>query len=69
MKTRMRLEAQLRELEEKIQEAERRLPAHSTKPPTMMMMLELEDQRDEVLARINALDAERNRGANPGEQP
>ncbi|MBI9083182.1 MAG: hypothetical protein JEZ11_06250 [Desulfobacterales bacterium] len=69
MDTRDGLEAQLRELEEKIQEAERRLPAHSAKPPTMMLLLELEDQRDEVLARIKALDAERDRSTNPVERP
>ncbi len=31
------------------------LPAHSTKPTTMGMLLELEDERDALLARIDAL--------------
>ena len=69
MDTRYELEAQLCALEEKIQEAERRLPAHSAKPATMMLLLELEDQRDEVLARIEALDADGGGHANSGGSP
>jgi hypothetical protein len=45
----------LRQLDAEIREAERRLPAHSTKPPTMMMLLELEDERERIAARIKAL--------------
>jgi hypothetical protein len=50
------LKRQLVDLEERIAEAERRLPAHSTKPATMMMLLELEDERDSLLAQIKALE-------------
>lgn len=49
------LRQRLKTIEEEIKEAERRLPAHSTKPPTMMMLLRLEDERDEILARIKQL--------------
>lgn len=69
MESRKALEARLQELEESIREAERRLPAHSTKPPTMMLLLELEDQRDEVLARIKALDAKRDQSPHAKERP
>ena len=55
METLPQLEAKLATLEEQIREAERRLPAHSTKPATMMMLLELEDERDDLVARIFAL--------------
>jgi hypothetical protein len=57
MESRETLDEKLKDLEEKILEAEKRLPAHSTKPATMMMLLELEDERDAVLARIKALGA------------
>ena len=49
------LETRLEQLDEEIREAERRLPAHSTKPQTMMMLLDLEDEREAIAARINAL--------------
>jgi len=52
-----RLKSRLNELEEQIAEAERRLPAHSTKPATMMMLLELEDERDKLLEQIRAAKA------------
>jgi len=50
------LKRRLIDLEERIAEAERRLPAHSTKPATMMMLLELEDERDSLVAEIKALE-------------
>jgi hypothetical protein len=50
------LNRELKELELRIAEAERRLPAHSTKPATMMMLIELEDERDRLLTRIRALE-------------
>jgi hypothetical protein len=43
------IENELKRLEEKIGEVKRRLPAHSVKPPIMMELLELEDQRDALL--------------------
>jgi hypothetical protein len=42
----------LRELEEEIAETKRRLPAHSVKPPVMMDLLELEDERDLLLKKL-----------------
>ena len=57
MTTLAELKRQLKDLEESIKEAERRLPAHSTKPATMMMLLALEDERDALLARIKSLSA------------
>ena len=44
-----------RELEDEIAEAQRRLPAHSVKPPVMKLLLDLEDEYDEVLKAIEAL--------------
>ncbi|MBW1635583.1 MAG: histidine kinase [Deltaproteobacteria bacterium] len=43
----------LQELEEAIAETRKRLPAHSVKPPVMMDLLDLEDQRDEFLAKLS----------------
>ena len=49
------LEEKLTELEMKIRETEKRLPAHSVKPQIMTELFELEDEYDTVLARLNAL--------------
>lgn len=49
------LEGRLRELEEKIEDAKLQLPAHSTKPPVMITLLDLEDERDAILEQINAI--------------
>jgi hypothetical protein len=46
---------ELNQLEEKIGEVKRRLPAHSVKPPIMMELLELEDRRDVLLRIIGKL--------------
>ncbi|KGO34029.1 MAG: hypothetical protein WBN83_06755 [Desulfoprunum sp.] len=50
-----KLKERLLELEEQIAETKRRLPAHSVKPPVMMDLLALEDERDLVLERIERL--------------
>lgn len=42
----------LDQLEEEIAETMRRLPAHSIKPPVMMDLLELEDERDLLLKKL-----------------
>jgi hypothetical protein len=55
MKTIEELEKRLKELEEEIAEAKRRLPAHSTKPPTMMVLLALEDEYEEILEQIEKM--------------
>ena len=43
------LDREISLLEKEIAETKRRLPAHSTKPPVMMDLLELEDKLDELL--------------------
>ena len=48
------LENKLKELEEKIAEVNKRMPAHSAKPPIMMQLLALEDERDELLKQLEA---------------
>ena len=52
------LTKRLAELEIEIVETEKRLPAHSIKPPVMHDLLALEDERDAVLAKINRLRGE-----------
>ena len=49
------LERRRTELEEKIREARLHLPAHSTKPPVMTTLLDLEDERDAILEQIDAI--------------
>jgi hypothetical protein len=49
------LRKQLDDLEEKIAETRKRLPAHSTKPPVMMDLLALEDEYDAVMKQIEQL--------------
>ncbi len=47
------MKKRLHELEEEIAETKRRLPAHSVKPPVMIDLLALEDERDQLLERFN----------------
>ncbi len=49
------LKNELHLLEERIKEVEKRLPAHSVKPPIMVELLELEDERDKILSKLLAL--------------
>ena len=51
------LEKKLAELEHKIRETERRLPAHSVKPPIMTELFELEDEYEAVASQLKALKA------------
>ena len=46
------LEEKLKEVDEKIAEVNKRLPAHSVKPPIMMQLFELEDERDAIVKQI-----------------
>lgn len=46
------LQSRLAELELKIAETEDRLPAHSVKPPVMLDLLALEDERDDLLQKL-----------------
>jgi hypothetical protein len=48
-----RIKERLHSLEEEIAETKRRLPAHSVKPPVMMDLLKLEDERDLLLQKLN----------------
>jgi chorismate mutase len=47
-----RLEDRLKELDEKIAEVNKRMPAHSVKPPIMTELFALEDERDAVAGQI-----------------
>ena len=49
------LEERLKQLEGKIREAKLQLPAHSIKPPLMMELLALEDERDAVQYEVNSI--------------
>ncbi len=49
---REQLQSRLNELAEEIAETLRRLPAHSAKPPVMIDLLALEDERDILLKRL-----------------
>ena len=50
------LKNKLNELEHKIKEVKNRMPAHSIKPPIMMELFELEDERDLVEKQIIQLE-------------
>jgi len=56
MKTIEQLRQRLRKLDEEIAETKRRLPAHSVKPPVMMDLLELEDEYDSILKKIDRMN-------------
>ena len=49
------LKTRLAELEAAIAETEKRLPAHSIKPPVMHDLLDLEDERDSVVRELDEL--------------
>ena len=57
MATRAELEKRLKAVEAQIQETKQRLPAHSVKPPIMMELITLEDERDEILSQLKKLNA------------
>ena len=46
------LDKRLREVEEKLADAEGRLPAHSVRPWQMEALFELEEERDTLVAEI-----------------
>ena len=50
------LEDKLKELDEKIAEVNKRLPAHSVKPPIMTELFALEDERDAIRRQLDALE-------------
>ncbi|CAD7849527.1 MAG: hypothetical protein [Olavius algarvensis Delta 4 endosymbiont] len=49
------LEKRLRQVEEKLEDAEGRLPAHSIRPWQMEALFELEEERDTLVAEIQTL--------------
>jgi len=49
------LEDKLKELDQKIAEVKKRMPAHSVKPPIMMELFALEDERELVEKQIAQL--------------
>ena len=49
------LEEKLKTLDEKIAEVNRRMPAHSAKPPIMTELFALEDERDEVFKQLERI--------------
>ena len=49
------LEKKLTELESKIVEVKKRMPAHSIKPPIMMELFALEDEREALEKQIQQL--------------
>ena len=57
MDSKQTLEKKLAELERKIKETEKRLPAHSVKPPIMTELFELEDEYETLLTQLKALKA------------
>ena len=46
------LEDKLKNLDQKIAEVSKRMPAHSVKPPIMTELFELEDERDALEKQI-----------------
>ncbi len=46
------LRRKLKEIEAEIEEARRRLPAHSVKPALMAALFDLEDQRDAIVEQL-----------------
>jgi len=55
------LEDRLKELDEKIAQVNKRMPAHSVKPPIMTELFALEDERDEVFNQLEALKQKKTR--------
>ncbi len=52
------IKTRMSELEILIEETKSRLPAHSTKPPVMMDLLDYEDEYDVLLEKYNRLKSE-----------
>jgi hypothetical protein len=49
------LEDKLKALDEKIAEVNKRMPAHSVKPPIMTELFALEDERHEIFKQLELL--------------
>ncbi len=50
-----KLQNKIDELSARIEDTKKRLPAHSTKPPIMMELLDLEDEYDALCKQLNQL--------------
>ncbi len=59
MKHLKELEARLEKIGQEIKETEKRLPAHSVKPPVMMDLIELEDEYDRISNEIQTIKSKR----------
>ncbi len=53
-----KIRQRLSHLDELIKETRARLPAHSTKPPVMMDLLDLEDEYDQLLGKLDQLKSQ-----------
>jgi hypothetical protein len=62
MDPKQELEKKLADIERKIRETEKRLPAHSVKPPIMTELFELEDEYEAVAAQLKALTQKQDKG-------
>jgi hypothetical protein len=58
MAVKAELQKRLVQIEADIRETERRLPAHSVKPPIMMALIALEDERDDILRQLADLSGD-----------
>ncbi len=61
-KSQKEIKKRLQELDVLIKETKERLPAHSTKPPVMMDLLELEDEYEELLQQYSSLKSQGKNG-------
>lgn len=50
------LRQQIDEISKAITETRKRLPAHSTKPPMMIELLDLEDRYDQLMKQLERLE-------------
>ena len=57
MLNRRQLEQKLERIDAMLKDAEGRMPAHSAKPAMMQRIFELEDERDAIVRKLNALSA------------
>lgn len=54
-----KVEQKMEELNRRIEETKKRLPAHSTKPPIMMELIDLEDEYAELSTKLSHLKGTR----------
>lgn len=52
------LKQKLADIDRKIHETEKHLPAHSIKPPIMQAIFELEEQREAIVAELKQLETD-----------